>query len=89
MRSRRISLRVPWPLDDAMKTTCAALGFENDHACWIGAGIVFVQNYRRFKWVREIANAKPKDQSFMLEKMLRFPTDFAGMIRELKKLDKS
>lgn len=75
-----------------MERICKQGAFENVHACWLGAGIVLVQDFRRLfskdrGYVQIIANAKPAAQSFMLEKLFSFPIDEPGMMRELKKLD--
>ena len=86
MRSKRITVRLPFPLAEAMDEVCKARGFDHMHACIIGACIMVVQNERRKTWVPTIANAKPKDQDFMLEKMLKFPMSKNGILRELRKL---
>jgi hypothetical protein len=88
MRSRKKSNRIPWPLDDAMKKICKEEGYKNDNACTIGALVRFVQDHRRREWVRNLANAKPRTQDFIMSKMFSFPTDPEGMIRELRKLDR-
>jgi hypothetical protein len=86
MRSKRITVRLPFPLHEALIDTCQARGFDHLHACILGACIMLVQNERRKSWVPSIANAKPKDQDFMLEKMLSFPTDKSAIIQALRKL---
>jgi hypothetical protein len=88
MRSRRVSLRVPWPLDDAMKKVCTEEEYENLNACWLGAGIRFVQDSRRRHWVRLIANAKATTKDYLLNNLLSFPTDIKAMMERLKRLDK-
>ena len=88
MRSRRVSLRVPWPLADEMERICKEEEFQNTHACWIGAGVTFVQNNRRRSYVRVIANAKPRTQDYLLKHLFSFPTDLDGMVEYLKRLDK-
>jgi hypothetical protein len=88
MRSRRISLRIPWPLAEALDETCKQDGYENLHACIIGACTFVVQVNRIHSRIIHVANAKPKTQDFVLEKWLSFPTDLDGMVNELKKLDK-
>lgn len=89
MRSRARSLKVPHTLDKAiLKDVCDTLGFENEHACWIGLGILAVQVARLLPRVVQVANAKPKTQDFVLDKWFSFPTDLDGIVRELKKLDK-
>jgi hypothetical protein len=88
MRSRRVSLRVPWPLADEMEKICREEEFESTHACWIGAGIIFVQNHRRRSYVRVIANAKPKTQDYLLTHLFSFPADLKGMLETLARLDK-
>lgn len=73
MRSRQKSLKVPWPLDAEMKAACKEMGFENDHACWIGAAIYFCLTVRRLHYVREVANENPKKQSYLIEQLFSFP----------------
>jgi hypothetical protein len=88
MRSHPRSLKVPHVLDEAIvKEICNKLGFENEHACWIGIGIMAVQIARMLPRIVAVANAKPKTQDFVLDKWLLFPTDLNGMLRELKKLN--
>lgn len=89
MRSHPRSLRVPHTLDKAViNEVCNKLGFENEHACWIGLGIFAVQVARMLPRIVQVANATPKTQDFVLDKWFSFPTDLDGMVRELKKLDK-
>jgi hypothetical protein len=88
MRSRRISLRIPWPLAEALDEICKQDGYENLHACIIGACIFTVQISRIIPRTVHVANSTPKTQDFVLDKWLSFPTDLSGMVNELKKLDR-
>lgn len=87
MRSKSVSLKVPWPLIDEMKLICHEEKFENDSACWIAAGMFFCLMLRRRNYVREIANSNPKRQSFLMEQMFGIPHhDVDAMMKYLEKL---
>ena len=86
MRSKSLTVRIPWPLYSALERLCQEHHCENMHACIIGACTFAVQVSRIAPRVVEVANAKPKLQDFVLDKWLAFPTDLQGMVKELKKL---
>jgi hypothetical protein len=88
MRSDRLSLRVPTPLNNAMKKVCKDMGFKNVNACWNGSAIILVQVSRMLPRIVQVANAAAKRQDFVLDKWFAFPTDLAGMVDALKRLDK-
>lgn len=86
MRSRRVTLRVPWRLYDELEKIAQEDGFNDISAMMIGACVILIQNHRRKKWVPAIANAKPNRQDLFVEKMLEFPTDADAMERELRRM---
>lgn len=88
MRSVSITVRLPFPLHEALRNACDD-EYDHIHACVIGACINFVQGRRAAKWISKIANAKPKQQDYLLDKMLSFPIGSADdMVEFLKKTDR-
>ncbi len=88
MRSKSVSMKVPWPLEDEMERVCHDEGYANMNACRIGAFIEKCQNNRRYRYVRAIANANPKDQSFLLERLFSFPLyDTKEMMKYFQQLE--
>lgn len=87
MRSRHISFRVPFPLYDALDALCVERGYKSISRLMIANCIIAIQNERRRIWVREIANASPKQQDYLIDKMLTFPTDMPAMLKLLGKLN--
>lgn len=75
MRSKLISLKVPWPVLDAMQEICVEDEYGNMHECIIAALIEKVLTHRRRRFVKSIAAANPKTQDYLLEKTLTFPMD--------------
>jgi len=88
MRSSQMSLKLPYPIKDALKQICEAEKYDSLHSCVIGALIEKVQNYRRTKWVHEIANANPKTQDYLLDKMLAFPLEVDEAVEYFRKVDR-
>ena len=86
MRSRSRTVRLPFIVDDVLQQMCKESGYTDMSNCILGACIILIQNKRRETWVREVANAKPKLQDFLLEKMLSFPLHVPDMIEALKTL---
>lgn len=89
MRSKSETVRLPFPLLNALKEVCQRHGFKHMHACIIGACYMLVQVDKMLGRISHISNAKTKDQDLMLKILLAFPQDEKGMIRELRKLDKT
>ena len=89
MRSKTTAVRIPFPLHEALESVCERRGFDHMHSCIIGACYLLVQVDRMLGRISNIANAKPKDQDLMLRVLIDFPVDQEGMVRELKRLDRS
>lgn len=84
MRSRSISLRVPWEIVEAMEKICNTDGFPSSNACWIAAALEFIQWHRRRTLAIMIANASPKLQTYLIRKLLQFPAELDAIIAEMQ-----
>src|SRR4029077_6407752 len=87
MRSRQISFRVTWKLYDELDRLSRELGFKNLSRFMIGLALLAIQDHKRKTWLPGIANADPKLQDYLIDKVLEFPTDMKELETMLKRLD--
>jgi len=87
MRSRQLSFRVTWKLYDELKGLSQKQGYKNLSRFLTALALLAIQDKRRKEWVRAIANADPKLQDYLIDRMLGFPTDLKGMLEMMKRLD--
>lgn len=87
MRSKQMSLKLPWRVEEALRQICKEENYENFHSCVIGALIEKVQSHKRRSLVKSIAQANPKLQDYLLDKMFEFPLDAKGAAAVFRKGD--
>jgi hypothetical protein len=87
MRSRQISFRVTWKLYDQLNRLGRERGYKNLSRFMIGLTLKAIQDSKRRVWIPGIANADPKEQDYLIDKLLTFPTDMKEMRAMLEKMD--
>jgi hypothetical protein len=87
MRTREIRFRVTWQLYEELDKLCGEQGFKNISRYMTSLCLAAIQDKRRKTWVRGIANADPKLQDYLIDKMMSFPQDMEGMIEMIKRMD--
>lgn len=87
MRSKIISFRAPAPLYDAMMQLCRDNGYGELSNFMIAIALLSIQDSRRPNWIKHIANAKPKIQDFMIDRLLKWPQDKEGMVEAMRRMD--
>lgn len=96
MRSDRISFRLIPKLKKKVREISDMGGFKNLSRLLFAMTILIVQDHRRGQcfiaslpsWIRDLANADPKDQDYAVEHMLNWPTDFNEMLTLMKEIDR-
>jgi hypothetical protein len=69
--------------------------FKNLSRLMFALSIAAIQNDRRGQgfygprpsWVRDLANADPRDQDYAVRHMLKWPQEFPAMLALMKKID--
>jgi len=86
MRSRKVDFRLTWRVYDELQRLSDDAGYKNVSRFLKGLCLKAIQDDRRKTWVRDIANADPKLQDFLIDKMLSWPTDTKRMIEVMRKI---
>ena len=86
-RSRKISFRVTFKLYEELSRIGRERGYKNLSRFMIGLTLKAIQDSKRRVWIPGIANADPKVQDYLIDKVLEFPTDVKDLIKMLEKLD--
>lgn len=88
MRSKTISFRVPYPLYDALKELCHSRNYTGISNCMIAIALLAIQDSRRPSWISLIANAPPKLQDYLIDRLLKWPQDRDELVDAMKRMDK-
>ena len=95
MRSDTFSFRCTRDLSPEVKRLSKKGGFINESRFLMGLVILAWHDDRRGQvftgpsWVRDLANAKPKDQDYAIKHMKNWPDQFPEMLKMMKKIDSS
>ena len=89
MRSKKITFRVPWVVYDAMQEEARSRGYRTLARYFLAVGLLDVYEARRRRWMRDIANANPKTQDFMVDEYMRFPVEHDELVRIFKIIAKA
>jgi hypothetical protein len=95
MRTDRISFRILPEMRRELDGLAKLGQFKNLSRLMFALCIVAIQNDRRGQgfygprqsWVRDLANADPVDQDYVVRHMLNWPQEFSAMLAFMKKID--
>lgn len=84
MRSKVVSVRIPLLIYPKIEQYSKRKGYKNVSAYFVSRCFVSLQDERREKWVRDLANANRSLQDFLIEKMFEWPDDIHQMAKMLQ-----
>jgi hypothetical protein len=84
MRSKKVTFRVPWVVHDLMHEEALSRGYRTLARYFLAVGLLDVYEARRRRWMRDIANANPKTQDFMIDEFARLPIEHHEIERIFK-----
>ena len=75
---------MPWVVCEVMEEEARSRGYRSLARYCLAVGLLDVYEARRRRWMRDIANANPKTQDFMVDEFMRLPVEHDKILRIFK-----